>query len=286
MLKKMLHEYAQHLFDNGVIESLIGYEVGPRGVTRPVFVRDASEAAKLVFNEQCTHNLTGYLRQHLQQIEGKAAVVVKPCDSKAINVLLAENRIDRQRVHVIGVMCGGMVEKTCVNGQVEPTVQSRCLTCELDKPLVFDHLIGDGGSRKSSIPQEGIDHEFAWLENATAQERMEYWIQHFDRCIRCYACRQVCPMCDCPTCLFEREDSLWIGAGSGVQEKRTFHLGRAYHLAGRCVGCNECERVCPIDIPISMLNQVLARELEEQYQHVAGFEPVLSPITTVLGVKD
>jgi len=78
---------------------------------------------------------------------------------------------------------------------------------------------------------------------------MEFWLSQFDRCIRCYACRQACPMCDCPTCLYERDDSTWVGMGIGVNEKRTFHLGRAYHLAGRCIGCNECERVCPVDIP-------------------------------------
>jgi formate dehydrogenase subunit beta len=79
---------------------------------------------------------------------------------------------------------------------------------------------------------------------------------------------------------------LWIGSRAGTQEKRTFHLGRAYHLAGRCVGCNECERVCPMDIPISLLNQFLAREIEAQFQFRAGFEPVPSPMTTVLGGED
>lgn len=286
MITKMLQDYAQHLFDSQEIESLIGYEVGPRSVTRPVFIRDVSGVAKLVVNENCTHNLTGYLRQHLEHNEGTVAVVVKPCDSKAINVLLAENRIDRERVHVIGVTCEGVVKATGSNGVHEVNLQKRCFSCDLHEPLVFDHLIGEGDDREGSQPRDEVSYDFTWLENATPVERMTYWIQQFDRCIRCYACRQVCPMCDCPTCLFEREDSLWIGAASGVQEKRTFHLGRAYHLAGRCIGCNECERVCPMEIPISMLNQVLARELEAQYQHVAGFEPILSPINTILGAKD
>jgi len=89
-------------------------------------------------------------------------------------------------------------------------------------------------------------------------------------------------MCDCPSCLYERDDSLWVGLGVGVNEKRTFHLGRAFHLAGRCIGCNECERVCPMNIPIGFLNQMLAQEVEQAYGFRAGLEPVSSPIVTIL----
>ena len=67
-----------------------------------------------------------------------------------------------------------------------------------------------------------------------------------------------------------------------MNEKRAFHLGRAYHIAGRCVGCNECERVCPMDIPISLLNMKLAQEVKKNFGHIAGLEPVLSPVVTVL----
>jgi Na+-translocating ferredoxin:NAD+ oxidoreductase RnfC subunit len=120
----------------------------------------------------------------------------------------------------------------------------------------------------------------------TPSERAEFWLSQFDRCIRCYACRQVCPMCNCPACLFERDDSLWVGMRTGLNEKRTFHLGRAYHLAGRCIGCDECERVCPMDIPISLLNRKLAKEIEVQFGHRAGAEPVPSPIITILSGEE
>lgn len=67
-----------------------------------------------------------------------------------------------------------------------------------------------------------------------------------------------------------------------LNEKRTFHLGRAYHLAGRCVGCNECERVCPMEIPISLLNAKLALEVEAAFGYQAGLNVSPSPITTPL----
>ncbi len=67
-----------------------------------------------------------------------------------------------------------------------------------------------------------------------------------------------------------------------INEIRAFHLGRAYHQAGRCVGCNECERVCPMEIPISLLNGKLAQEVEAAFGYRAGLSVVPSPITTPL----
>jgi Fe-S oxidoreductase len=89
-------------------------------------------------------------------------------------------------------------------------------------------------------------------------------------------------MCSCPTCLYERDDSTWVGMGTGVYEKRAFHLGRAYHLAGRCIDCHECEQVCPVGIPIGMLNQKLAQEMETAFNFRAGLEPAISPLITTL----
>ena len=45
------------------------------------------------------------------------------------------------------------------------------------------------------------------------------------------------------------------------------------HLAGRCSGCAECERVCPMDIPLNLLNRKMAQELFELY----GFEATMQP---------
>ncbi len=101
----------------------------------------------------------------------------------------------------------------------------------------------------------------AELENATPAERMEFWlasstaasvVMPAGRPARCATARPAC---------MSGMTSTWVGMGIGLNEKRTFHLGRAYHLAGRCVGCNECERACPMEIPIGLLNQKLAGEI-------------------------
>jgi ferredoxin len=275
---------AKELLTIGQVGCVVGYEVGPRGRTRPFFAYTPQEAERLVWNPDCSHNLTRYLPEKLRADRGArpgkeplkpVAVVVKPCDSKAINVHLAENQYARERVYVIGVACEGIRDK-------QGDMQARCITCQEAVPVVCDTLISGGTS--SFIPRLSCctDEAIAELDNLAPVERLDFWLSQFDRCVRCYACRQACPLCNCPTCLYERDDSTWVGLGIGVNEKRTFHLGRAYHLAGRCVGCNECERACPMDIPISLLNQKLAEEIEKVFGYRAGQAVTPSPIVTVL----
>lgn len=276
-----LQDAARDLLEGGQVSCVIGYEIGPRGRTRPVFITEQEETGRLAWNQDCAHNLTTYLRDKLREPDDRVGVVVKACDSKAINVLLAEHKFERRQVYVIGVQCEGIRNTKSNNGEL----QARCQTCTERTPVVYDRLIGEAVDVPEVVTGRYVA-ALAELDALTPAERAEFWLSEFDRCIRCYACRQACPMCDCPTCLYERDDSLWVGMGTGINEKRTFHLGRAYHLAGRCVGCDECERVCPMDIPISLLNQKLANEMLAQFGYVAGLEPVPAPIVTILDEQE
>lgn len=271
---------ARELLEDGNVDCVIGYEVGPRGRTRPVFVYQPEDADRLVWNQDCTHNLTTYLKDKLiADDKPRVAVITKPCDSKAVNVLMAEKQIERDQVHVIGIACEGIAESG------KQVLQDRCARCEQRTPVIYDTLIGEPETSEVLETSE-VWHELDQLDALSPDERMGYWLEQFDRCIRCYACRQACPMCNCPTCLYERDDSLWVGMNIALNEKRTFHLGRAYHLAGRCIGCDECQRACPVEIPISLLNMKMAQEMQAHYGFQAGLAPEPSPVTTILSGEE
>ena len=280
---------ADELLSSGQASCVIGYEAGTHGRTRPAFIHDRDGVGRLVWNQDCTHNLTTYLRSAVNPLAHKkgefarpVAIVVKPCDSRAINVLMAENRFKREQVYLIGVACEGMRESQYNNGDTA-VVQERCQQCSERLPAVYDFLIGE----PPQVQTEPITvPRIAKLEAMQPEARMEYWLSQFDRCIRCYACRQACPMCDCPTCLYERDDSLWVSLRIELNEKRTFHLGRAFHLAGRCVDCHVCEIACPMEIPISLLNGKLIQEMQSIFAHRAGLKPTPSPMVTILNGEE
>ncbi|MFH1028105.1 MAG: Fe-S oxidoreductase, partial [Pseudomonadota bacterium] len=84
--------------------------------------------------------------------------------------------------------------------------------------------------------------------------------------------RQVCPFCFCEQCLCDRNKPQMVDTTPRPAGNTAWHIVRAMHLAGRCAGCAECERVCPMDIPLNLLNRKMAKELKELYDYEAGFE--------------
>jgi formate dehydrogenase subunit beta len=281
--QELMRSKARELLASGQVRCVIGYEEGSRGQVRPAFIHKADDANRLVWNQGCTHNLATYLRDKKHEIgsgepPNRIAIVVKPCDSRALNVLLSEKQIMREHLYVIGVVCDGIVEGAGFAGQSSDTLQARCLRCNDRVPVIYDLLVGE--PLQVDISDDFAD--VAALEAMSPTERAAFWLKQYDRCILCYACRQVCPGCYCSVCMFERDDSLWVGIATGIKEKEFFHLGRAYHLATRCVDCDECERVCPMDLPLSLLNRKLAKEVQTLFHYRAGEEPTQSPLLTML----
>jgi len=269
-LIQQIQDKARNLLEEGTVEGVLGYERASDGLTsRPLFAYEPPATERLIFDETCTHNLVKYL---LDKKGKKMAIVVKPCDSRAINLLLNEEQIKRDMVFIIGVSCPGVVE-TNWNHKSE-TLQARCQTCQLSKPLVYDFLVGQELVKQ---PESEPYSDILEAEAKSIATKREFWLEQFDRCIRCYACRQACPGCYCPVCFAERLEPLWVGIRIAPEENELWQAIRAFHLAGRCIGCNECERVCPVDIPLSLLNRKLEKEVKELFAFQAGLDPEEPP---------
>jgi formate dehydrogenase subunit beta len=279
--QEQIQVQARELLNQGEIGCVVGYELSPKGRVRPAFVYDEAGVDRLVWDQTCHHNLVVYLRDQVQRFQRKdgpsrVAVVAKPCDVRALNVLIHEGQMAREQVFVIGVACPGL--------KSDDGLKERCQRCKERVPVFYDALVGE--PLKVNVTQETWD-DVAELETMEPAERLAFWTQEFDRCIRCYACRQACPGCYCFECLAEQVDPAWVSIAHGVPQKAFFHVMRAYHLAGRCVECQACDRACPMHIPLSLLNRKIAKEVESMFGYIAGGDPEIPPpLATFLKDED
>lgn len=267
---KQIRQKARELLESKTVDCVIGYERATDSINaRPLFAYEPVEVDRLIFDETCTHNLTRYLLNR----KGKStAIVVKPCDSRAINLLLNESQLQRDKIYIIGIVCPGVVERHW--GQADGKKLNACQVCRQHVPVIYDFLVGEALS-EPTVAESYPD--VVEMDMKSVQERRAFWEEQFSRCIRCYACRQACPGCYCPECFAERLDPLWVGITIAPGENEVWNTMRAFHLAGRCIGCYQCEQVCPVDIPLSLLNRKLEKEVLDLFNFQAGIDAETPP---------
>ncbi len=265
-----LQSFAKKLLESGTVKMVIGYSQGyTSDRAMPAFITDPEKASSLIFDKRCFHNLTMYLKTAEIKCAGKIAIVVKGCDAKALNVLLLENQIKRENLVILGLVCIGVGD---------PTLE-KCRICNVNTPPIYDELFG-----KPVPNKEWTSATFTRvkeLEGKSQKELWEFWVNEFNRCIKCYACREVCPICTCTRCITDKNQPQWVPTSPHSMGNFHWNLTRAFHLAGRCIGCDECERSCPADIPLSLVNWKLIKQVFEKYGFIAGMSPDdLPPMST------
>jgi ferredoxin len=254
-----IRDKARELLAKGEVQCVIGWEPATDGKsTRPSFIYDAKDADRLVFDPTCWHNLTRFLRDRKGK---KTGIVVKPCDSRAINLLINESQLARGDVYIIGVVCPGA-------GASPDKLSARCTSCRQHVPAVYDLLVGEPPKDEKPAAWPDVDE----MEKKEGAARRAFWEEQFSHCIRCYACRQACPGCYCQECFADQLDPQWIGPRIAPAENEVWNTIRAFHLAGRCVSCGACEQACPVNIPLMLLNRKLEKDAVADF----GFEAGLS----------
>lgn len=291
------------------LDTMIGWAAGEDPLrTTPIFIRDAESIAGLIWSPFCAQNLTGYLvkppalkpaDKHKQ-----IGICVKGCDSRSLVALIQEKFVTRDRLRIFGIPCRGTVDWRQVMRQVrlshvrsakvednrlivddaggthklnlEDVLARKCLRCLYPNPVVYDALVAEPTVPR--ITPEDIYRDVDAVEKMRLEDRLVFWQSELDRCIRCYACRNACPLCVCQErCIAETRDPKWLTQRMGIPEKFLFHFIHAMHLAGRCTECGECERVCPMEIPVTLMKEKLNKIMEEMLGYVAGLDPTAIP---------
>jgi ferredoxin len=288
-----IREIAGRLLTSGAVDMVIGFRQGTIPMmNEPHFAKKPAEAAKLVWDSHCGINLANYLTDRKEKI----GIVAKGCDSRNIVTHIIENKIKREQLVVIGVPCRGMVDKrkvalkcpgeisavTETETQITATgngfsqtfdkkdvLQHNCSLCIHRNPVIHDELVAEPVEE-----QQGVDRyaDVRAVEAMSPEQRWKYFADLLAPCVRCYACRNACPLCYCPTCFVDESRPQWVGKSLDESDVRTFHFLRAYHCAGRCTDCGSCERSCPVGINM----RVFTKKLEKDCLDLFGWEAGLS----------
>jgi formate dehydrogenase subunit beta len=289
---KKIQEAAKRLLTERKVDAVIGFRRGTVPMmNEPILVREADRVDQLYWDSFCGVNLTNYLPKRNERL----AIVAKGCDSRNIVIHLQEGQIKREQLHIIGVPCRGMLDRQKVWAKlrgkepilVEETgdqirvegknfkdsfkkadlLQDNCTICIHRNPVLYDELVGELVKE-----QEEMDRyeDVRAVEAMDAEARWRYFEELIRPCIRCYACRNACPLCYCPTCFVDESRPQWMGKSLDPTDVRTFHFLRAFHCAGRCTDCGACERACPVGIKVRQFTKKLEKDILDLYHFEAG----------------
>ena len=305
IMEQRLRREAKALLEQGKVSCVIGFEAGSlKFTTTPLITGDKDDTQRLVISPFMANNLSVFLTG----VKGRVAIVAKGCDSRSIVSLIQDNKVVREDVVIIGVPCSGVIDLTKVEGlvgkdrdeiaditrdgdkvlitvngdkrecPVQEVLFDNCLACEMPTPQEYDILLGEptaaAGDKEKAKSREKINS----LETMKPDERWAFWRDEFSRCIRCYACRNVCPACFCERCFVEETEPPWVLPIPRWQDSLMFQVVRNLHVAGRCTDCGECERACPVGIPLRSLAREMYDIVGELFSYRAGMDKEAPPL--------
>ncbi len=290
----------KELLESGEVNRVLGWKKGDLPYNpEPAFFNNAEELSEFVYDGFCGANLSKYMIA-ASALEGKTLVLLKPCDSYSFVQLMKEHRVDREKAYIIGVGCKGKLDIERIKAEGVKGIESisgaeidgacdtlkidtiygektvsykaamleRCHVCKGKEHRIYDELMLESADTLDSDRFQGVEA----IENMTPEQKFAFFKSELSKCIRCNACRNVCPACSCRKCVFDSNkfDSAQK-ANVDPFEEQMFHLIRAFHVAGRCTDCGECSRVCPQGIPLHLFNRKFIKDINEYYgEYQAG----------------
>ncbi|MDD7218850.1 MAG: 4Fe-4S dicluster domain-containing protein [Clostridia bacterium] len=295
-----LIDRAKELLADKTVARVLGWKAGDLPYDpEPAFFETIESLDNFVYDGFCGANLSKYMIE-ASRLEGKTLVCLKPCDTYSFNELLKEHRIDRDKAYIMGVGCrgkldinkirqmgikgiesisGAEIEDSCENLRIQTiygektcsykdAMLERCHVCKGKEHKIYDELLGESQNTTDADRFEEVRR----IEAMSPEDKFAFFQSELSKCIRCNACRNVCPACSCRKCVFDSNkfDSSQK-ANSDSFEEKMFHIIRAFHVAGRCTDCGECSRVCPQGIPLHLFNRKFIKDINEFYgEYQAG----------------
>jgi ferredoxin len=303
--EQKLRDEAKALLEQDKVDYIIGFEAGSlKFTTTPLITKDKDSVDRLVINPFITNNLSEYLTE----LKGRIGIVAKGCDSRSIVSLIQDYQVKREDLVILGVPCFGIIDLSKVEGLVGKerdelndvtrdgdkvivtlsaekkefpigeVLFDNCLGCEFPIPEDYDTLLDKTDSPVSD--EAASKKEIEILKEMSREKRWAFWEKEFSRCIKCYACRNICPSCFCDRCFVEESEPQWITSVPRWQENLIFQVIRNIHVAGRCTDCGGCERACPVNIPLRRLTKEMYDLTDELFHYKAGTDKDAAPLMT------
>ncbi|MCE1172249.1 MAG: 4Fe-4S dicluster domain-containing protein [Azovibrio sp.] len=307
-IAQKIRETAKRLLSEGKVDVVIGFARGSVPMREyPYFAYTPEEAENLTWSSFCCNNLALYTIRR----QGRMAVVAQGCVSRNLVGLINENQLKRENLVVIGVNSPGMVDRRKVQAlfpgrtitevvetgdelivkgmgfeqkvERKKVLRGNCYTCVERNPVICDELIGEKGP---STHGGDIDAVAAPWDKLAAEARHAKFQEEFKDCIRCYACRDACPLCYCHVCFVDEAQPQWCGKTQDEADVATFHILRAFHCAGRCTDCGACESACPQGIKMRKLTGKIEKDIRELYGYRPGMEIGATPPMSLFKPND
>ncbi|MCX6347496.1 MAG: 4Fe-4S dicluster domain-containing protein [Actinobacteria bacterium] len=297
-VEKKLKEKIREVFDG--FELVIGYSQSKIPLkVNPLFIKGKEEIDGLIFNKLCINNLATYSYALSNELKGKIGIVLKPCDARSVSQLISEELLNKDRVKSIVVGCAGILDYKKIYKEIgglkiisadikdeqiiidtidesftleaKNFYAGKCYSCKIyDNPPYYDEFIEN--ESKLNIEQENEYEDVEKFEKLNLEEINAFWDLQFGKCIRCYACRNICPLEICrDKCIAQLDVPHWQSQKINSAEGKFFQLIRVFHLAGRCTECGECERVCPANIQIMKLMKKVNKDVLKLFNYRPGY---------------
>lgn len=242
-------EIAAKILDENRADAVLGL-VGRDGVVSPALMRQPQDAESLVLEPKILVAKIAHRILHAAAPGYRLAVLSRGCDERALMELAKMNQLDPAGLEFVGVACS-------------QTLAARCMCL---RPFPNRTDVG----RNAQGVDPFVDPRMSGLFQSPGDFRSRARELMLHRCIKCYGCRNACPLCVCDPCRLS--DSTWVSAIDISPEPSAYHLIRAFHLADRCVACGACQEACPADIPLMGIQLYLHGVLMDRYAYEPGFD--------------